>query len=475
MDTLDSPKGTALVNTDTVSADSDKRGKLQCSLGGLLLLLAVWGVLPSGTWPQTYEEEPTDFDPPREPVFVIDDVAGAVALQSDDKIVVAGRADRGFAVARYHPDGRLDTSFGIGGKATTRISTDVEIDDEFHDLALQADGKIVVAGRAYMGLSNDFALVRYNPDGSLDTSFGTKGIVTTDFTPAGMRGGLGFHYPNYDDAFAVAIQTDGKLVVGGTTLARYHPDGSVDTSFGMEGQVRTETPVRALVVQRDGKLVAVGGEGTFVLTRYYPDGGVDSGFGMEGTVTTQVGMVDGASDVALQADGKFVVVGTSLNDHSIDFAMVRYHPDGSLDRSFGTGGKVTSDFCARKVTEEYVDVIGRWSISGSWRVGVQTDGKIVVTGTPSNVLCSGSVMFRYNSDGSLDTTFGESGRVTTAMTRNDGSFGAQVIQDDGKIVVVGTSGKGFAVARYNPDGTLDHTFGTDGKVTTRIGTGYTVW
>jgi uncharacterized delta-60 repeat protein len=455
-----------------MNPDSHRRSKWRWSLSGLLLLLAVWGILPGETWLQTHQQEPPDSGPVREPVFVIDDVANAVALQRDGKIVAAGVSDRSFALVRYLSSGEVDFTFGTKGKVKTRLGAAEDIEDALTDMALQADGKTVVVGRVWTGLSNDLAVVRYNPDGNLDPSFGRQGVVTTDFTSPDMPRYLG---PSYDEASALLIQADGKLVVGGTSLVRYNPDGSLDASFGVGGRVRTVA--RALALQRDGKLVAIGAaEGTFALARYYPDGSVDSSFGTDGVVISQISRVDAANDMALQTDGKLVVVGQAFDGRRIDFAMVRYHPDGTLDHSFGTGGKVTSDFCAHQIEEQYAQHVGLGTIQGGgWRVGVQTDGKIVVTGTPSNVLCSGSVMFRYNSDGSLDTTFGESGRVTTAMTRNDGSFGAQVIQDDGKIVVVGTSGKGFAVARYNPDGTLDHTFGTGGKVTTRIGTGYTVW
>lgn len=454
------------MSEDTVNSKSYRRDQWRWNLRSLLLLLAVWGVLSGEIWSQS--EKPLDSSPIREPIFVIDDGAGAVALQNDGKIVAAGASDRGFAVVRYHPDGSLDPSFGTAGKVKTRFGTVENIEDAFADMALQADGKIVVVGRTWQEHSNDFALVRYNPDGSLDTNFGRDGIVTTDFTPPGTPPGFG---PSYDEAFALAIQADGKLVVGGEPcLARYNPDGSLDTSFGRDGQVRGR--VRALALQRDGKIVVVGPEGTFALARYHPDGSLDTSFGTGGKVTSRVGTVDAAGEVTIQTDGKLVVVGTSFNGRSIDLAMVRYNPDGSVDTSFGTGGQVTSDFCAHQIEERYAQDIGPGTMSGGWRVGLQVDGKIVVTGTPSNALCSGSVMFRSHPDGSPDATFGENGRVITPSARNDGSLSAFALQGDGKIVVVGTSGRGFAAARYNPDGSLDPTFGQRGRVTTRIGTGY---
>jgi uncharacterized delta-60 repeat protein len=414
-------------------------------------------------------------------------------LQTDGKIVAAGESDRGFAVVRYLSSGEVDRSFGTDGKVMTRIGTDPEIEDAVSDMALQTDGKIVVVGRSWQQYSQDMAVVRYLPDGQLDPGFGQGGIVTTDFAFAvpieeevqigpepllrGQWGGSGQRVRRckyiYDDAFAVVIQVDGKLVVGGTSLVRYHPDGSLDGSFGAGGRV--STGVRALALQQDGKLVAVGGEeGSFALARYNSDGSLDPHFGREGTVRTPLGRVDAANDVALQADGKLVVVGQSFTGRSIDFAMVRYHPDGSLDSSFGTGGKVTSDFCAHTVEEQYAQQVGLGSIQGGgWRVRLQTDGKIVVAGKPSGVSCP-SVVLRYTADGRLDPSFGENGRVITARTEQEGTLAACTLQGDGRIVVGGTSGKGFAVGRYHSDGRLDSSFGVEGKVITRIGRGYIV-
>jgi len=400
-----------------------------------------------------------------------------VALQGDGKIVRIGASDHGFTVVRYTPDGSLDASFGTEGKVITRIGTDPEIEDEAHALALQTDGKIVVVGRTWHSYNNDIAVVRYNTDGSLDASFGKGGKVITDLSA------------DYDDAFALAVQTDGKLVVGGLAtdgiaLVRYNPDGSLDFSFNSRVMITrskvAKIVVHALAVQSDGKIVVVGRSSynrgrnsEFALVRYNPDGSLDMSFSAGRMVTTQVGTVDIVTDVVIQPDGKLVVVGTSFNGRSIDFAMVRYNPDGRLDTSFGTGGTVTSDFCAHRVGKQYADALGSGSISGGWGVVLQTDNKILVTGVPSNVLCHGFVLLRYNPDGSPDSTFGENGRVTTPIGTRDGYSSALALQGDGKIVVVGTSLEGFALVRYNPNGRLDTSFGKGGKVTTRIGTDYT--
>jgi uncharacterized delta-60 repeat protein len=449
------------------------------------LLLAAWLTWSVVVWPQGWLW------------------AAGVALQSDGKVVRIGRVDHSFAVVRYNPDGSLDPSFGQEGKVITHIGTDTEIEDEARDLALQADGKIVVIVRAYIGFSKDSVLVRYNPDGSLDPNFGTDGKVPSDSptprTTHDLRfshkdtlaaGALAVPIPSkrpqlgVNDAFALAIQADGRLVVGGSSLARYQPDGSLDSSFGTDGKVfllGVVDTLYALALQADGKIVAAGKasynqgrNSAFAVVRYNSDGSLDASFGTGGTVITRIGRMDAAGDVAIQTDSKLVVVGKSFNGRSIDFVMVRYNPDGSVDASFGTGGQTTSDFCAHKFQEESADSIWLGSIGGGWSIGLQANGKIVATGVPSSVLCHGFVLLRYNADGSPDVTFGKAGRVTTPIVKDDGYSSALVLQEDGKIVVVGSSIGGLAMVRYNPDGSLDPTFGTQGKVTTQVSTDNTM-
>jgi uncharacterized delta-60 repeat protein len=252
--------------------------------------------------------------------------ANAVAVQPDGKILAAGATFVGgvgneWALARYNGDGSLDASFGTGGLVITDIAP------EIIDLALQPDGKIVAGGRG----SGNFALARYNPDGSLDTSFGTGGKVATDW------GG--------DDAiFSVALQPDGKIVAAGDSLsstadfvlARYSLDGSLDSSFGTGGKVITDFGgvggrANAVVLQPDGKIVAAGisvhaaNPATFALARYNVDGSLDSSFGIGGKVTTSFGGAFGdvANALVLQPDGKIVAAGTD-EATSWDFALARY-------------------------------------------------------------------------------------------------------------------------------------------------------
>ena len=319
------------------------------------------------------------------------DGANGIAVQADGKIVAAGRSSGpsfsdvpDFALIRYNPDGSLDTSFGNGGKVVTPIGTS---GDFASSVAIQPDGKIVAAGGSNNGSNDDFALVRYNTDGSLDTTFDSDGKVTT---PIGT----------FDDlAYAVAIQPDGKIVAAGYSsigsnvafaLARYNPDGTLDITFDSDGKVITPIGTSGdqagdVVIQQDGKIVAAGtssngSNNDFALVRYNPDGSLDTSFDSDGKVTTPVGVSSAAADaVVLQADGKIVALGTGHNGSTTDFALVRYNQDGSLDTTFDFDGKVTTSGA------------GGDSADSAYAVAIQQDGKIVAAGYSYN---GGSPDFR---------------------------------------------------------------------------------
>jgi uncharacterized delta-60 repeat protein len=357
------------------------------------------------------------------------------------------------------PPGDLDTTFDGDGKVTTDFASNTDSADA---VAIQGDGKIVTAGFAFVSGTEDFALTRYNTDGSLDTTFDGDGKVTTDF------GGT-------DQAHGVAIQADGKIVAVGSTrlsgpndfaLARYNSDGSLDTSFDGDGRVTGSFAIgvaNAVVIQADGRIVAAGlavvsGNTDFALARYNTDGSLDTAFDGDGRVNTDfAGSTDDAHGVAIQADGKIVATGYTVSG-TYEFALARYNTDGSLDTSFDGDGKVTTDF-AGGVDQAFGGV------------AIQADGKIVAagclacfSGTPDFALA------RYNTDGSLDTTFDGDGKVTTDFAAAPDIAYGVVIQANGKIVVAGEAVVSgifdFALARYNTDGSLDTTFSGDGKVTT---------
>jgi uncharacterized delta-60 repeat protein len=380
-------------------------------------------------------------------------LASGVALQPDGKIVAAGYTNsRGisalldFALARYNPDGSLDSSFGAGGKVVTVFGA--WISSAASAVALQPDGKIVAAGFSSASAGGEgFALVRYNPDGSLDASFGNGGKVLTDFAP-GSR----------DVATALALQPDGQIVAAGWSdasgsqdfaLTRYTPDGSLDVTFGTDGKLLTDfgyatsDATFGIALQSDGKIIAAGGSVAdyrfaFSLARYNPDGSLDASFGNGGKVLTDFapGTGEAAYGVALQPDGRIVAAGFSNASGSQEFALARYHPDGTLDASFGTGGKVQTDFPAFS--------------EAARAVAVAPDGKIVAAGEGD-----GFALARYNPDGNLDGSFGTAGLVVTDLGSAGGLALALALQSDGKIVAAGGSYSDgtshFALARYLGD------------------------
>jgi uncharacterized delta-60 repeat protein len=520
------------------------------------------------------------------PIGPGNDEGEALVVQADKKVVVAGTSSNGsnddFALVRYSVDGSLDPTFGTGGKVTTPIGSGA---DRAYALVLQSDGKLVVAGSTFNGSTDDFALVRYNADGSLDTTFGTGGIVVTAIGSGSDRaygltvgrdgrlvavgssfngsdddfavvrylstgaldasfGGTGIvttaNGPARDVAHAVAVRKDGTIFVGGSSsngsdddfaVVAYTPLGGLQTTFGVGGKVTTpirsgDDAIDAIAVQPDGKLLVAGDSAgstyAFALARYSTNGRLDASF-QGGTVKTSIGVGDdhahalavlasknhvtsivaagsasdgstgsfalvrytssGAPDpaftsrpgsvtthiasgtdrvnavVAPKSGGGLLAAGASSNGTDDDFALARYTVDGRPMTTFGNGGVVWTDFG-----------------SGDDRaqaVLAQPDGKFVLAGSASNGSNDDIALARYNTDGSLDSSFGTGGKVTTDIGGGDDAAYALVRQADGKLVVAGLGYSGgrndFVLVRYNADGSLDATFGTNGIVTTAIG------
>lgn len=364
--------------------------------------------------------------------------------------------------------GNLDITFDGDGKLNTAIGAG---NDFAKSVAIDSNGKTVVVGFSFNGTNNDFALVRYNQDGTLDTTFGGTGKVTTSFGAAD------------DYAESVAIDGNGKIVVAGHSggiqdfaMARYNENGSLDTSFGSSGQVTTAIGSEgdaaiSVVIDGNGKIVVVGNtyngsDSDFALVRYNQNGTLDTTFGGTGKVTTSFGTSgDDATSVAIDGNGKIVVVGNTYNGVDNDFAIARYNQDGSLDTSFGGTGKVITAFGS--------------SYDSAYGVAIDNDSKIVVVGYVSY---GGSVpdfaIARYNQDGTLDATFGSTGKVITSFGNSGDIAHTVAIDGNGKIVVAGYTYNGihndFALARYNSDGTLDTTFDADGKLITDFGSSHDV-
>jgi uncharacterized delta-60 repeat protein len=393
------------------------------------------------------------------------DIANAVAIQDDGKLVVVGTtykdndySDEDFAVARYNPDGTLDPSFGNHGRVRTDFPGLAAVPSS---VVIQPDGKIVVAGGAFplFTFLGDFKIVRYNPNGSLDASFGNGGIVTSTFPGQGSY------------AFAVALQPDGKIVAAGTdfvefsnddssntdfALERYNPDGTTDSTFGIAGQVTTDfdgfnDDAFSILVQPDGKLVAVGSAKNpttlydFAAVRYLSDGSIDTTFGIEGRVRTDFGTqgFDQARSAVLAPNGKIVAAGLATSEDGLHqrFAVARYTSNGVLDTNFSGDGRRQIDFgsCCQSAA----------------KVLLQNDGKIITVGY-ANTEDSDSdfLLARLGPHGALDPTFGVGGRVRTSFGNLNGGANGAALQGDGAIVAVGFQAtfsdqwSNFALARY---------------------------
>ena len=375
------------------------------------------------------------------------DYAYSMAVQSDGKILVAGVTGNDFAVLRYKTDGSLDTSFDTDGKAITDIGTNT-IDDA-RGIALQSDGKILVAGTTTTGSTSDFVVVRYNTDGILDPTFGTDGKTVTDISTNSV-----------DNAHSMALQADGKILVAGSAIlevvpdfavVRYNTNGSLDPTFDTDGKVITNIndvdEAYSVAVQADNKIIVAGySAGDFGVVRYNTNGSLDPTFGTDGKAVTVINAnsVDNAYSMVLQADGKILVAGKTATVSDIgttsDFVVVRYNTNGSLDPTFDTDGKVITNI--NDVDEAY-------------SVALQADNKIMVAGnTKSTGRNKDFAVMRYSPNGSLDSTFDGDGITTTDGVQNsDDDAHAIAVQSDDKILIAGSTNFGssydFALVRYN--------------------------
>jgi len=348
--------------------------------------------------------------------------------------------------------GDLDQTFGSGGKVVVHLGP---AGDDARAVVVQPDGKIVVAGRADQtdGTTGSFGLARFNRDGTLDTTFGPGGTVRTPFGQDG-------------EIQALALQKDDKIVAAGTTtsggsafaLARYRSNGSLDISFGDGGLVTTGFTwgeAHGVVIQPDGKIVVAGRTlGKFALARYRPDGSLDASFGSGGRVVSIEGQM-GATSLVRQPDGKLIAAGGLYFDSRWQFGLVRFNTDGSLDGTFGSDG------------------IASAAVGDVWAqpnaMALQSDGKIVAAGVGEDT--NGNLEWgaaRWDRDGTLDQTFGQNGVVVTEKAN---WAAAVAVQPNGKIVTAGDTypradASLVTLVRYGRNGALDRSFGNRGIVTT---------
>lgn len=385
----------------------------------------------------------------------------SLVLQADGKILSIGLATESNrnhpAIFRFASNGSPDTSFSGDGFAILDVPGGT---GQFYSAAMQADGKIVASGTASIGGNYQALLARLNSDGSLDTSFSDDGFAFGD--PSVVD----------DNGFAVAVQSDGKIVVGGSTQVqvglsttrmlamRFNTDGTIDTTFGNSGVAKitfgaTDPAAKAVMIQPDGKIVLAGTSSTsggnfgYALARLNANGSLDTDFDSDGVVQTSPAnqQFESIEDALLLPDGKILVAGVGAVGGSIrpTPVLLRYNSNGSLDTRFDGDGIVLTDLPNNGGAYE--------------AVAIRSDGGIIAAGTISIPGGSQSVVAAYSADGVLDTSFGPADKVAIAgvvktdlaPSDNDGFYGVAV-QSDGKIVAAGTAGGGsirsLSIARY---------------------------
>lgn len=378
----------------------------------------------------------------RTPVSTTRETNGGLAIQDTGQIIVGGdtydNVDYDFYLAAFNADGTLDTTFGVNGETKTDFGIGF---DNASVTAIQNDGKILLAGHTVTGSQYDTGLARYNPDGSLDSTFGSGGLVTSTVSSS------------YEKAHDIALQPDGKILLAGmwaasywgASVIRYNNDGSLDTSFGTAGVVNiyqppTDSAATALALQTDGKIVVAGySKPNFLLARYNSNGTPDLSFGSGGRVITpRLGPSnDQWNDVAIQSDGKIVVAGTTFSGTTVrDIIVARYNSDGSLDSTFNGTGLLA--YAISKQADEAL------------RLYLQVDGKIVFGGYTNTGYRNTSFVGRINTDGTFDSTFNGNGFAFLPLEENiDGSLEMGIeMQTDGKIVIASVSQTEIALARY---------------------------
>lgn len=363
----------------------------------------------------------------------------------------------------FGQSGQLDISFGTGGKV---VSSNIIGNCQINDVALQNDGKIVVAGQAISGSTIDFITARYLTGGTLDNSFNGNGYIKTNFSTP----------PNYyaNTAYSVAIQNDGKIVVAGDNyngvnydmaLVRYNSDGTIDSSFNNVGFAFADNggneTARSMLLQSDGKIVLAGSTSSpdirFYVARFNTDGTPDLSFGINGTVSTDLGPSSEDQILALdiQQDGKLVATGASITPLNIkQIGIARYNTDGSLDFAFSGDGIIVENYTGKDVFN---------------CIEVTTGGQIIVAGSVSDF--SQFCVAQFNTDGTVDTGFGVNGKTITSLNSIDVHVKSLALQPDGKILLGGyrfdnINDNNFTIVRYSSTGLIDLSFDLDGIVET---------
>jgi len=374
--------------------------------------------------------------------------------------------------------GDLDPTFDGDGLVTNHIVPSAPSrGDEANGVIVQPDGKIVAVGYTYIPSSTtqDFAVARYNVDGSLDSTFSSDGLLTTN-------------YKGIETAFNVAVQANGKIVVAGqvcaspttkgacdAALARYNSNGTLDTSFSTDGKVATDyggsinDAKGGIAIQPDGKILVGGSmyngkDNDFAIYRYHANGNLDTTFSNDGKakIGFGVGRYDSVEDIVLQSNGKILVAGSTCNANkeNCDWAILRLNSNGTLDKTFSGDGLLITNLGAN---------------DKAWGVALDpVNERIVVVGTKYTSTQSYFAVARYTTTGGLDTTFRSTGKFAfSVLSGSDSSTSDVLVLANHKIVITGSAKNGslsdFALVRLNGNGDFDTTFNGNGKVTIDFG------
>lgn len=374
-----------------------------------------------------------------------------LVLQADNKIISAGTAyvpghDYDFVVMRYTEEGMPDITFGEDGISTIDFSAD---EDHASSLVLQDDGKILIAGTSNNVAGNNFGIVRLNTDGSIDTTFAENGFLL--FQPENKTCGID----------AACLQPDGKIIAAGNTndstgsnietlIARFQANGKIDSTFGINGLLylkidSNRTSISCAEVSDENKILIGGGYwpengADFFLARLNSNGDPDTSFNHAGyTITDLFASKEIISSIAITPEGKIIGAGNSYDELSYSgFGMARWNEDGTLDNSFGIGGKSITefDYDLNEGNDYANDLV------------IQPDGKLVVAGYRYDFLDGEFIAIaRYLVNGVLDISFGDGGKILSKIGSNCFAD-AIALNDEGKILISGASDNSFLIARF---------------------------
>ena len=369
----------------------------------------------------------------------------AVGWTAGADYIAGGDDSYDFAVARYLADGSLDSTFGTGGKVKIDFNGS---DDSALAVAIDSSGNIVVGGVTIINSAGvyDIALARLTTSGSLDPTFGTGGKVTTDF--GGNTDNLNALVLQSDGKIVAVGDTISTSRYHLFALVRYNTNGTLDSTFDTDGKVTTDFNVNlgtdgvsanAVTLDASSRIVIAGkvADGyDFALARYNTDGSLDTTFDTDGKVTTDFGGNDSLSAMAIDASGKIVLAGFTTAATS-DFAVARYNTNGSLDTTFDTDGKLTTDF--NNFEDEGFSMV----IYGS---------SIIVGGFASSGSTTDFAVAVYKNDGSLDTSYGNGGKLTYDFNSAEEYVADIKVQPDSQVILVGSTIGGttdFALSRFN--------------------------